>query len=87
MAHLRQAIVTKYLGPTDSRGARVKASAEAGSVSVPWDYELDAADNHIAAAEKYAQKYGWDGAWFGGGTKDGYVFVNAVEQAFQVTTR
>jgi hypothetical protein len=36
---MRQAIVTRYLGATDYRGARVKATAYAGSVTLPWDGE------------------------------------------------
>lgn len=31
---MRQAISTKYIGPTNYRSARVKASCEAGSVTV-----------------------------------------------------
>ena len=40
---MRQAIVTKYLGPTDFLGARVKASAQAGSVVVFWKGALEQA--------------------------------------------
>jgi ribosome-binding protein aMBF1 (putative translation factor) len=32
---MRQAIKTKYLGPSNVRGARVKASSDAGSVTLP----------------------------------------------------
>ena len=46
----RHAIVTKYLGPTNTRGARVKATCDAGSVTVAWDYALNEEDNHNAAA-------------------------------------
>lgn len=76
----RQAVTTKYLGPTDSRGSRVKATAQAGSVTISWDDALDGADNHAAAAAALAKKYGWDkhskrmigGALPGG---EGYCFV------------
>lgn len=83
---MRQAIITKYFGATNTRPSKVKATAEAGTVSLSWDYELDTEGNHIAAARALAEKYGdgWSGAWFGGGTKDGYVFVNAKEQAFEI---
>lgn len=74
--HFRQAIVTKYYGPTDARGSRVKATAEAGSVTVGWDHALDIQENHQQAARALAKKYGWKGRWIGGGTKDGYCFVN-----------
>lgn len=75
---MRQAIVTKWFGPTNSRGSRVKAKAAAGSITVSWDYGLNVADNHAAAARALADKLGWPGAWVGGGTpgEDGYVFVD-----------
>ena len=73
----RQAIVTKYLGATDFRGARVKATAYAGSVTVSWDDALNVEANHSRAAEALATKWGWTGKWFGGSTPDdrGYCFV------------
>ncbi len=45
---------TKYLGPTDSRGARVKATHfnTRRTITRPWDHGLDANPNHaIVAAE------------------------------------
>jgi hypothetical protein len=43
---------TKYLGPTDTRGSRVKAThiTTRKSVTVPWDHALDSFDNHATAA-------------------------------------
>lgn len=43
---------TKYLGPTDTRGARVKAThaTTRKSATVGWDYAFDVVDNHIRAA-------------------------------------
>lgn len=76
-----QAIVTKYIGPTNTRGSRVKATASAGSVTLQWDCSLNADDNHMVAAETLAAKFKWKGAWFGGGMPNGkgnvYVCVNA----------
>ncbi len=68
---MRQAIVTKYLGPTNFRGSRVKASAQAGSVTVSWDDALDSDANHTRAAEALANKFGWPGAFCAGGSPDG----------------
>lgn len=78
---MRQAIVTRYLGPTDRRGARVKATAAAGSVTVSWDHALDQAANHAAAAQALAAKFGWGGRWYAGGLPDeaGNVYVDASE--------
>jgi hypothetical protein len=73
---MRQAITTKYLGPTNSRGSRVKATASAGSVTLSWDHALDSDENHRAAALALAAKFGWDGEWIGGGLEHGYAFVN-----------
>lgn len=74
---MRQAIITKFIGPTNYRGARVKATAEAGSVTIPWDHAQNPEDNHITAAKFLMQKFGWDkhNEILGGGYKNGYVFV------------
>ncbi len=78
---IRQAIVTKFLGPTNFRGARVKATSAAGlHVVVPWDYSFNVEDNHVFAARALAEKLSWtDGTdfddWAGGSLSDGYVFV------------
>lgn len=56
---MRQAIVTRYIGPTNSMGPRVRAKAQAGSIMVPWDHAIDVDDNHTAAAEALADKFGW----------------------------
>lgn len=76
---MRQAIVTKYLGPTNFRGSRIKASAYAGSVTIDYDASLNTEQNHMAAARKLAHKYGWKGTWYAGGLPgaDGNVYVNA----------
>ncbi len=68
---MRQAIETKYIGPTNFRGARVKARAQAGSITIPWDDALDVDANHDAAARAFAEKYGWQGSWYGGAKADG----------------
>jgi hypothetical protein len=54
-----QAIVTRYHGPTNHKGARVSARAEAGRVVLPWDYALNTDDNHKAAAQALADRMGW----------------------------
>lgn len=55
-----QAIVTKYFGPGNVRGSRVKATCQAGSVTVPWDDALNSDGNHTMAARKLAFKLGWN---------------------------
>jgi hypothetical protein len=77
-AFITQAIVTKYLGPTNSRGARIKASAWGGSKTYGYEHGLNIERNHAAAAEAFAKHMQWDGVWFQGGSPDttGYCFVN-----------
>ncbi|MDK4729358.1 hypothetical protein [Rhizobium phaseoli] len=70
-----QAITTKFFGPTNYRGSRVKATAEAGSITVSWDHALNSEQNHDAAAKALAEKFGWRGAWFSGGTPTGNCYV------------
>jgi hypothetical protein len=75
-----QAIVTKFLGPTDTRGSRVKATCEAGSLTLGWDHSLNSEANHRRAAEALCAKLGWTGEFYGklhqGGLPgSGYAFV------------
>ena len=79
-----QTIITKYLGPTNKRGSRIKARQSASyagtpkSVTIDWDYSLNVEHNHKAAAIAFAAKMGWHGDWVGGSNcGEGYVFVNA----------
>jgi len=51
-----QALTTKYMGPTDNRGARIKATCEAGSVTIGYPSELDQEEAHIAAAKALCYK-------------------------------
>lgn len=78
MTVITQAIETKYLGPTNSRGGRIKAIAWADSVTISYNHELNHAENHRAAADALLAKLGWDGKFAQGGNVkgDGYVFVN-----------
>ncbi len=66
-----QAIVTKYLGPTNTRPSRIKATASAGSIIVSCDSGINQDANHAAAARALALKYGWHGRYVGGGMPEG----------------
>ncbi len=78
MTTTTQAIETKYLRATNVRGTRIKASAWGGSVTIGYDYALDAQDAHRAAADALIAKLGWTGTFAQGGNVkgDGYYFVN-----------
>lgn len=59
-----KAIKTTYHGPTNFRQSRIVASAEphkVNRISLPYDHELDAVDNHEAAAAALCTKMGWTG--------------------------
>lgn len=72
------AIETKYLGPTNTRGSRIKAFTCTGfSASIPFPYDKDYEKAHFEAVKALVKKYelDWNLAnmrW--GGTATGYVF-------------
>jgi hypothetical protein len=72
-----QAITTKYLGPSNTLGSRIKATAAAGSVIVHIDNALNIEENHAKAAEALANKFKWQGSWYIGSLpgEHGYAFV------------
>ena len=85
-----QAIKTKYIGPTNYRGSRVKAECEALTIIIGWDDALDSEANHIAAARELCNRmvkrneklygngagYSWSLPFYTGGLKnDGYAHV------------
>ena len=76
-----KAIQTRFIGPTNFRGARIKAYAEGGaSVTVPYGYDSESRDHDLAALA-FLRKFTWGGVWVGGGSADGrgnvYVCVRA----------
>lgn len=69
---MTQAIITRYLGPTNTRGSRIKATCYAGSTTVPFSYDCETETAHARAAQALCEKLGWKGAWVAGGaTPDG----------------
>lgn len=54
-----QAIETKFLGPTNTLGARVKARCAAGTYTHDWDYALNSDANHAMAAARLADQLDW----------------------------
>lgn len=56
------AILTRYLGPTDHHGSRIVATADAtrGRLVMPYRSELGTPDNHRAAAEMLLARLGWN---------------------------
>jgi len=74
-------IKTKFLGATNTKGARILAVASTGKrLATGYAHELDRLDNHAMARNKLAEKMGlprlywneveWDGVVYHGGTRD-----------------
>lgn len=83
---MRQAITTRFVGPTNYNGSRIIARAAAGRKTYGWNDSLDVEANHTGAARMYAKSLDWltpsHGAplgWTlaGGGlpSGDGYCYV------------
>ncbi len=74
---VRQAITTKYIPQTNTREARIRARAAAGSIIVNWQSGHNVEENHRMAALQFAQKFDWIGTWYQGSLVDGtgYAFV------------
>ncbi len=76
---MSQAIVTKYIGPTNLKGTRIRVKCQAKSVLIPWNHALGIEDNHTLAAQTVAESLGWleKRALAGGALPDGsgYAFV------------
>ena len=70
-----QAITTKYLGPTNTKGSRIKATCKDGSVTVGYDNALNSSDNHDAACKALLNKLECGGHYIGGGYSNGYIYV------------
>lgn len=85
-----QAITVKYLGPTSSRGSRLKASCERGSITIPYPHEESGQDKYWKAAKALIAKFikedkkkyntpqvenPWRGPWSCGSSSKETIFV------------
>jgi len=66
-----QAITCKYLPATNCKGSRIKATCEAGSVTVGYHSGSD--DPYRDAAEELCKKLDWNGALIRGSLPNGVV--------------
>lgn len=55
-----QAIRISYLGPTNSRGSRLKASFAGGSVTVPYPHHVRDCHKPMIAVKALVEKYKLD---------------------------
>ena len=78
-----RSIITRYLGPTNSRGSRIVADAGKGArLTMPYNHELNLDENHAGAAKALCLKMGWDKvqAIHTGGHESGvYIHVLSME--------
>lgn len=52
-----QAIQTKYLPYTNTRGSRIKASCERGSLTIPYPHELSGDEVHREAVRQLLERF------------------------------
>lgn len=70
-----KAITTKFFGPTNFRGSRVKASDGDGQqITLGWEHALSSEENHDRAALALCAKMNWPGKLVRGWIKKGYVY-------------
>lgn len=70
-----KAITTKYIGPTNCKGSRIKATDGDNSVTISYPHEINSEQAHMKAAQTFMEKIGWMGEMMGGHTKSGMVFI------------
>ena len=73
-----KAIITKYHGPTNTKGSRISADDGDGNrCYISYPHHVSGEDVHRLAAEALCAKMGWSGAETlrGGATRTGYAFV------------
>ena len=73
-----KAIRTKFLGATNFKGSRIRASVEGLSVTTSYDHALNIDDMHRKAAQALCDKRGWSKDFVSGTLSDGsmvHVFI------------
>ncbi len=71
-----QAITTKYLGPTNHKGARIRATTASGqALTLEVNHSYSDGRCHAEAALALCKRLGWSGELISGGTRAGFVFV------------
>lgn len=52
-----QAIQTKFLPATNTRGSRIKASCDRGSITIPWPHDFSGDECHREAVRKLIKRF------------------------------
>ena len=61
-----QAIITKFLPCTNTKGSRIKATCQAGSIIIDYPHELSGMNCHAKAAYALLSKMHWNYKLVGG---------------------
>jgi hypothetical protein len=77
-------IVTKYLGPTNTKGSRIKATGFGLTVIKPYRHVFSGVDCHLEVALDLAKKAGLTGTLVVGEIKGGYAFTFIGGRTFKV---
>jgi hypothetical protein len=75
---MAQAICTRYLGPTNTQGSRIKAFSEGEPRGVTVNFSYGAPTTryaHMKAVAKFKKKFNWKGKMACGSIKEGYCCV------------
>lgn len=77
-----KAITVKFLGPTDTKGSRLKAiDSDHNTVTIPYPHAEHSEGRYAQAAIALCKKMGWDGTLIEGWAEDGkavYVFSSGL---------
>ena len=72
-----QAIITKFLSPTNTKSSRIKATCYAKSITISYDHTDK--NPHATAAASLIRETGWYGRWVSGclpkGDGDAFVCI------------
>lgn len=71
-------IHTKYIGPTLTRGGRIKAFCRGENrpgftLTADYPHDLPHDEKHASVAKALAERLGWSGLWIVGGNFDGSI--------------
>ena len=79
-------IETRYCGPTNYKGSRIRCSRPDDPRYrvryYDWDCALDVRENHERACVEYMRYMDWHGRMVGCYTKRGYVFAFVKKEAY-----
>ncbi len=69
---MTQSIITRYLGPTNTKPSHMSATSSSGMLRKRWPYmhEYGDVENHSKIAAQFAKEFKWPGKWQGAALND-----------------